>query len=190
MAYTVGTVVTDGIYRLNTTLRDQIDEEIRKVSRLHNPGTGDNVEDAMQAFEALTDAALVGTSASITVPITGASTTIGTSGDFSYVKEVIVLTFTRAHPLNAAKVVKQTWAIPAPVQAIYTGVTINIGTDPGDFASAGGVTETLARLIGWLEDHLIYEDITGAITVGGWTYQPGMSGIISQPRILDGVPNT
>lgn len=190
MPYTIDTDVADAVYRLNTTLEDDLGEQIRKVSRVNNPAAGDTVEDMMQGFEALTDAALVGTSGSVQINVTNASAVKGTSGIFSYVSHQMVLGFERAHPLAATKTVTTTFVIPAPANALYTGTTINIGSDPGDFASASGITETLARMIGWLEDNLIYEDITGAITVGGWTWVAGRSGIVTAPRLLDGNPAT
>lgn len=190
MPFTLGTVVDDATYRISLTLRDQYDEEIRKVSRLYNPAAPlEGVEDAMQAFEALTDAGLVSASATIQSAVTGASTLIGTSGVHSLVAHALVLGFDRPHPLNANKIVTTTFVIPAPVATIIAGVGFTI-TPGGDFASAAGPQDALNALVAWLQNNLVYEDITGAITVGGWTYRPGRSSLITDARILEGVANT
>lgn len=191
MAFTLATEIDNAVYRINLTLEDQINEQIRKVVRLNNPAApAEGVQAAMRAFEDMTDAALVATSASVVVGVTGASTVKGNSGDFSYVKEVIVLGFSRPHPLNAAKTATTTFSIPAPASALYSGTSIVIPASPASFAAAASVGESFAYLIDWLEDNLVFEDFTGAVTIGGWTFDAALSGIISQPRILDGVANT
>lgn len=190
MPFTLTPQVDDSVYRVNLTLEDQIGERVRKLFRLNNAAGTEGVEEAMQALEALSDAALVNASASLTAEVTGASTAKGTSGDFSYVSQQLVLTFSRGHPLNANKTILSTYVIPAPVDTIRNGTQIVLGDDPVSYGAAADATETLTHLINYLEDNLVYEDITDDITVGGWTFEPDRSGFISTARIQEGVPNS
>lgn len=190
MAYTLATDVANAIYSVRTTLEDHLSEQVRKVSRLRNGGgAGENLQAAMQAFEALTDAALVNATASIVVAVSGASQTKGTD-KFSMVVLSLVLGFERAHPLNAAKTITTAFLIPAPADAIIDDNGRPVYTRGETFTNASGPAEILGSLIDWLEDNMVYEAIDGSVTVGGWTFVDGRSGLISSASVLEGVAGT
>lgn len=121
------------------------------------------------------------TNAQVTHADAGGRTVTGmnasaTSALQSLISVMIELTFSQVNPINAAKTVVKTFLIPAPVQVIIeTDGTLDDGGTPGE----GSLDARLARLIANLEDWLVYVDATDAVTVGGWTYQSGKSGLVN-----------
>jgi hypothetical protein len=189
MAFTLGNKVDDAIYFVRTTLLDHRGEAVRKQFKINNP-TGEGVEDAMRAFESLTDAGVASASATIRTAVSGQNVAAANSGIDSQVAHSIVLVFERVHPLNASKKITTSFLIPAPAAAIINGVSIVVDMNAGDFASAAGKPQALGELIRFLSANLIYESVDGNTHKGGWTYQPTRSKLITDARILDGIANT
>lgn len=191
MAFTIAVNTANADYIIRLTQSDALHESVRKVFTVHNVGS--HVQDAMRSYEVVTQASIDEAGAGIDVPVTGASTAVGTSGMFPKIGDQLVLGFYRTHPVDASKTLRKVFVIPAPEPATYDLTTLKPILSRGvDFATAlGGAdrTEVLGALVDWLETALVY-DHDGTRYNGGWTYSEAMSGLISTAREYDGNPLT
>lgn len=195
MAFTMTPAgVLDQIYTTRITLEDFMAEKVKKVSRLSNEGVAGNMQSFWQAFEATTNAGLMLATQSAEVIITGQSTTITSTGqNWAGVEHVLLLGFTRVHPLNPAKMLTASFGIPAPVNAIVDTSEGRQGKPfmvRGEVFPGADVTEALGAMVDFLEDAIVYTDVAGTVHVGGWSYSEAASGLYSNPRIIDGVTGT
>lgn len=185
--------VLNQIYTTRVLLTDWLNESVKKISRLGNPGSAGNQQALWRAFEGATNAALEKATQTATVIISDQSNAATSSGQhWAGVEHVLVLGFTRVHPLNATKTLEASFGIPAPVDAI---IDTSNGQKPlivrgVDFASAAGITESVGAMVDFLEDALVYTDIEDTVHVGGWTYSEAKSGLLSNPRLIDSVSNS
>lgn len=189
MAITLGWDLEDGIYNVRILHRDGLNEEVKKSFRINN---GDqNLSDALEYYDAISQAGIVDLGASLDAEPAGASATSTSLGQFSKVGDMLVLAFYRGHPLDATKIITNEFVIVAPDPDIYSSVSKKPTPDlVATFATATPTdVQKLGALINWLEDNLITENF-GTITVGGWTYDPEASRLIGTPRVYDGNPRT
>lgn len=192
MAYTVTPAVPLNAY-VETTLR-QVDlngEPATKGFLLYNDGS--LYQDAMRAYESLSQPGIAGASVSSKHVLSAQNTTAGSSGAFPKSGDVLLLVFTRPHPVASmnGKIITNEFAIIGPHPDIidYPGgagtTPVPLVTGGETFATAATRPEALGALIDWLE---------GALTVtvlnvrypGGWTYNPAASRFLSLPKQYDG----
>lgn len=182
------TPVANGIYNVNITFRDHAEEEARKVTRLAN--VGGLINAALAATADVTHAGIVRMSASsrATIDMGVAEPNITMNGLYTLVNQRLILGFQRAHPLNTSKIIIASYGIPAPQNAVVTATNPKkpLMTRGITYANAGGLDEILGSLVDYLETALTYEDITGQVTVGGWTYSEARSGLVTTNGIIDG----
>lgn len=116
--------------------------------------------------------------------VTGLTATPGFDSPLSQVNNMLVLSFSQAHPLNAALTISKSVQLRAPNAAVIgTDGALVIASVVGDRSSKD---ENLRGVINYLESNLIYEAIDGSITVGGWTFNPSKSGYVAAPSVIDG----
>lgn len=117
--------------------------------------------------------------------VSGMSAAPASQDALSKVNDMISLNFTQVHPLNPALMVSKSVQVRAPSSVVIgTNGALVVASTVGDRSSAD---ENLRGLISFLEANLIYEDITGAITIGGWTWDAAGSAYISSGAVIDGV---
>lgn len=188
MAITIANGLTDGLFNIRMTIQDSIGEQIRKVFKLYDDGTpGEDLEAAMQAFEALTDGGIVSASASLDAGLTGANAT-PTAGDYDKTAWILMLGFERPHPLNSAKTAVTSFAIPAPDDAVIDADGRPVMTRGIGFTASAAPGEALGSLVDYLEDNLVMIPIDGVAYRGNWTYAPGRTALVSRAAIFDGSP--
>lgn len=180
-------LVLNGIYNTTSSFIDHAGESKRKVVRLANAGNIANLNNQYSALESLSLASLYKASVSQQLEVDVDASPASTGGIYSLSNIRLVLGFERGHPLNPSKIVTAGYSIPAPVNAIVS--TSNpkrpVAVRGVAFADAGGATELLGALIDYLEDALTFEDVTGDITVGGWTYVESRSGLGTVAGVID-----
>lgn len=118
--------------------------------------------------------------------VTGMAATPTSNDALSKVSDFLELVFYQVHPLNADKIITKSVQLRAPSSVVVNGTTgalIVAGTE-GDRSSAD---ESLRGVINYLAAHLIYEDVTGDITIGGWTWDSTRSKFGGSPFIADGL---
>lgn len=182
------TPILNSIYTSRVHVTDHAGEGKLKITRLSNAGAAGNLVASLNALESLMHASLDRLSVTQQMETTVDFGAASTSGLYTLANLRLVLGFQRDHPLNSAKVLTAGYAIPSPVNAIVStanpkrpvmerGIT---------FALAAGPTEALGALVDWLENALTYEDVTGEIHEGGWTYVESRSGLASVSGVIDG----
>lgn len=194
MAYTMTPEgVLNQIYQTRLTLRDYMDEEVQKVSRLANVGDAGNIELFWQQFEAMTNAGLMKGSMQSIVALSGLSTTIA-NGNHSKVTDNMLLGFTRTHPDYSNVLLTASFVIPAPVNAIVNETTGSKGLPIYErgiaFDEVAGIPQGLGAMIDFLEDALVYQDQGKEFHVGGWTFAEDRSRLFTKSRIIDGISST
>lgn len=194
MAFTMTPAgVLNQIYTTRLSLEDFMTERVKKISRLANIGATGNMQAFWRAFESQTNAGLILANQSAEVVISAQSLTIA-DGNHSKVTDLMVLGFTRAHPEYPSVVLKATFVIPAPIDAIVNDTPGSIGlpiyTRGIDFATAADPNEALGAMIDFLEDAIVYKDQGGTFHVGGWTYSDSRSRLMTASRIIDGISQT
>lgn len=186
MAFTIETNTAGADYNIRLTQGDALAESIRKVFTVRNVGS--NVQNAMRAYEGISQAGIEDAGASIEVIVSGASTTVGTAGLFPKVGDQLVLGFDRPHPITPAKLVTKAFVIVAPHPDIYdlgTKKPVMIRGEVFADALAADRATALGALVDWLEDALLYEH-DEVVYAGGWTYRESRSGLVGQSREYDG----
>lgn len=194
MAFTMTPAgVLNALYTTRIRLRDFMDEDAQKVTKLANVGSSGNMQAFWRAFESVTNAGLIKANQQQDIVISAQSTTIA-EGNHSKITDAMLLGFSRAHPDYPSKLVVASFVIPAPVDGIVNETTGSKGLpiyERGiDFATAAGVTEALGAMIDFLEDALVFTNPEGEVTVGGWTYSDSRSRLFTKSRIIDGIATT
>jgi len=188
MPSTIGVATLNATYKVRLRQRDVLEEELNKHFTVSNTGASGNLQAALRAYESLSQAGIVKSSAAIDANYSGASTTIASAGLFPKVGDLLILAFSRTHPVDASRIHTQEFAILAPVPAIYDTATKKpIMVRGVTFALAAGATEALGALVDWLEDSLVLE-VYGTEYVGSYTYDEPNTRLISIPKTYDGNP--
>lgn len=189
---TINPDIAESIYKVTWNSFDFMDETVRKTVRLNQETVGE-LEDVLEIFDELTSCGHSSIRASLEAVVTDFDTTAEV-GVHAKVIEQLVLVFIRQHPANANKTITTSFSIPAPVEAIVNnsgGAAIYTFPYPTATGSLVSNPDRLGYLIGWLEDNTIFEDtINQVITVGGWTFVPQRSVLVTNQRIYDGIQGT
>ncbi len=116
--------------------------------------------------------------------ITGLTPTPGFDSPLSQVNNMLVLSFSQPHPLNAALTITKSVQLRAPNAAVIgdDGALI-VASVVGDRSSKD---ENLRGVVNFLQDNLVYEAIDGSLTTGGWTFNEAKSAYVSAPSVIDG----
>lgn len=171
------------VVTVRAALADHFSETASKVFTLDGGISDATLVQVIEDMEALTNAAFSSMNVSAARSVSSLRSTPVNALERN-ISVFITLTFTRANPLNAAKTIVKAFTIPAPVaSAINSDGSLNVGSVVSTPATA---QEHLARLIDRLEDNLVYEDASGAITAGGWTFVPSRSGAATTANVIDG----
>jgi hypothetical protein len=182
------TPIINAVYTARVHVTDHAGEGKTKVTRLGNAGNAANLVASINALESLMHASLDRLSATQQLETTVTAGAASTSGLYTLANIRLVLGFERVHPLNPSKIITAGYAIPSPVNGIVstTNPKRPVMVRGISFGSAAGVTEALGALVDWLEDALTYEDATGDVNVGGWTYVDSRSGLATVTGVIDG----
>lgn len=194
MAFTIANLVEDATYVVRMTQADYNGDRVRKVNKLRNlhdiGGTDEsNLQLFMRSYELVSNAAIPDATVSQEVAVTGQDT-VANEGLNSKISDRLVLWFTRAHPLNAAKDIWASYIIIAPVNEIVESGGADAGNpiqvEGVDFGDASTPEEHLGAMILYLCSALTYEAIDGSITNGGWSYSAQYSGLVTAARDVGG----
>lgn len=186
MPATIATNVLDADYTVRLVQGDVMQESTRKTFKVRNINS--DIQNALRAYEGISQAAIEDGSANISTDITGANTVATGLGLFGKIGDFLALTFVRAHPIVAGRTVERTFVILAPHPDIYdTGTKKPVMVRGETFATALAGTRPMAlgSLVDWLEDALIYEH-DEVPYVGGFTYSEARSGLGGFLREYDG----
>lgn len=196
MPITFTPTVINQYYKVRLTQRDFFKERAKKVSFLYNAGNAGNLQSAFRVYEAASEAGITIATASQELLVSDWSTTTTSAGQNAKINDVLVLGFYKSHPLNDGLQVEAYFGIRSPVNAIIdlTGSTVGVGKpimERGiDFATAASVVEGLGALVDWLENALVFKSQEPAgenLYAGGWTFDMGLSGMVSNPRNIGGL---
>lgn len=189
MAITITpTPATNAYVQLLMKQQDSLGETMQKGNLLYNAG-GQYVP-YINAYEALSQARLLAPSVTTKHVTAGMLTTTGNAGEFPKVGDVLILVFTREHPVAemAGTTLTNEFIIMAPEPLTYdveTLLPVPEGGGAMDFATAATVPEKLQALINWLEDSLVVT-ILKTRYPGNWTYSPSDSRLTGFPKQYDG----
>jgi hypothetical protein len=182
------TPILNAIYTARVHVTDHAAESKTKITRLANAGAAGNLVASLNALEGLMHASLdrLGVTQQMETTVTAGAAS--TSGLYTLANLRLVLGFEREHPLNPSKIITAGYAIPSPVNAIVSTANPKrpVMVRGIAFSATSGPTEDLGALVDWLEDALTYEDVTGEIHAGGWTYVESRSGLASVSGVIDG----
>lgn len=171
MAATISpTPATGAFLTLNMTHVGNNGEKKQKGSLLYN--SGGNMQLALRAYDALTQAKLVPVSIVQSYTVTGQKTTTTATGSYPKVGDFVMLRFRREHPVAsmAGTFIYNEFVILAPVAAIIDAETNDLLMDEeADLATAATAGEYLGGLISWLEDALTVT-VLKVRYEGGWEY--------------------
>ncbi len=165
------------------TFQSLTGDEATKTFELDGGVTDTELQHLFDDIDALTNAKIIASSVSSVRQVTGLKSS-PVSALQSLVSNIMFLTFTKANPLNAAKLVKKTFSIPAFVDATVR--------DDGDnsivvaAAGTGSLPARIGRIIELLDADLEYVGADGAFYPGGWDYQSAQSGFGTVNDVIDG----
>lgn len=159
-------------------------ESATNVISIDGAAADADVEAFLDDVAAVSEAGMPRVTLSAERIVTGLTATPGFDSPLSQVNNMLVLSFSQAHPLNAALTISKSVQLRAPNAAVIgeDGALV-VASVVGDRSSKD---ENLRGAINFLEANLIYEAIDGSITVGGWTWNPSKSGYVSAPAVIDG----
>jgi len=177
MAYTVTPTPTLNAY-VQTNLR-QVDftgEPIVKNFLLYNANNAARYQEAMQAYESISQPGIASASVSQKLIVSSQNTTAGSGGAFPKSGDVLILAFTREHPVSsmAGTILTAEFAIIGPHDDIV-GTPVEgeplapVMVRGVAFSAAADRTEELGALVDWLEDALVVT-ILKTRYPGDWTY--------------------
>lgn len=171
MAVTIPAAADQRVVRL--LYEDVIGEQVVKTFGVDGATADVDLQSALDALDALTNAGVVKASISTAAVPTGFAA--ATNALQNTVGIIMALTFTQADPVNATQTITKSFIVPAPVDALR-----DVDQKP--------VTNnaSLNALINFLVGNLAFTGSDGVIRAGGWTYQRTMSGFGSVNRELDG----
>lgn len=177
-----------GITSVRLLIRDYYLETLNKVFTI-GPAVADaDLEAALTNFENLNNAGAVKASKSTNTAISGMSASASGNAE-SRVSVYAVLTFEQTSPYNPAVTLTKQFTIPAPLATLIdsSDPTHSSLIAPNTGAGAGTPAKRLGDLVAFLEDALaLFIEANAEIVVGGWTYSPTKSKIITAPRVFDG----
>ena len=168
---------------------DHAGERAKKVTKMASVLAVGNIEYVIQTLATLSHAGMNSLAVSVQAAVDlDSEPIVSVSGLYTLANIRLVLGFERVHPLNEAKIITAGYAIPAPVNDIVSSSNPKrpVMVREVTFAAAATDEERLGALVDYLCDALIYEDATGAITVGGWTYVESRSGLATVGGVIDG----
>lgn len=192
MAFTVTPAVPTNAYvRTNLLQRDYNGEPARKGNLLYN--SGGLYQEAMRAYESLSQPGIMSGAISATHVLSAQNTTATGLGQWPKSGDVLLLAFTREHPVAsmAGTIITNEYAIVGPHPDIVGTVS---GQDPTpapvivggeSFATASTRPEALGALIAWLENSLVVT-VLKTRYAGGWSYDPIATRFINFPKQYDG----
>lgn len=192
MAFTVTpAVVTDSYVKTQLRQRDYTNEPAQKGNLLFN--AGGNYQLAMRAYESLSQAGIVSGTISTQHVLSDQNTVATDLGQWPKSGDVLILAFTREHPVPAmaGTILTNEYAIVAPHPDIVGTVGVGNPTPAPiivtgeSFGTAATRPEALGALIEWLEDSLVVT-ILKTRYAGGWTYDPIATRFVSFPKQYDG----
>lgn len=140
----------------------------RQVLTVGGSMTSAQIEDLLDAVDAISNAGMASIAVHSSVDGFGQETAVGNSQNLLSAR--MFLTFERVHPLNAAKTITKTIAVPAFLDSLRDT----------DNKPVTGDTD-LNAYINLLEDFLLYEAVDGSLTTGGWLYNRNKSGFGTVP---------
>lgn len=182
MAATIGATADIANIRLN--LLGAWDEPATNVISVDGAAVDADIEAFLDDYAAVSEAGLPRVTVSAERIVTGLTATPGFQSPLSQVNNMLVLSFSQPHPLNAALTVTKSVQVRAPNAAVIgTDGALVVASVVGDRSSKD---ENLRGLINFLEDNLVYEAIDGSITAGGWTWNEAKSGYVAAPSVIDG----
>lgn len=159
-------------------------EEATTVTTLDGAAVDADVEQYLNDLDAVSTAGTPVVSLSARRQVTGMAATPVSQTFASSIANVLVLTFSQPHPLNAAKVINKSVQVRSPIAGVIgTDGALIIASVVGDRSSPD---ENLRGMINFLEDNLVYEAIDSSITVGGWTFNLAKSAFVTAASVIDG----
>lgn len=193
MAFTVTPAVATGAY-VKTSLkqRDYNNEPAQKGNLLYN--SAGEYQLAMRAYESLSQAGIATATISTQHVLSDQNTVATDLGQWPKSGDVLILAFTREHPVPAmvGTILTNEYAIIAPHPDIVGVVGVGNPTPAPvivtgeSFATAATRPEALGALIAWLENSLVVT-ILKTRYPGGWTYDPVATRFTSFPKQYDGL---
>lgn len=181
MAIAIGATPT--FLAVRASMLDSMGEDANKIFTIGGTVTDEELVDFLGWFETLTNGAFGKVTVSSSRVVTGMRPT-PVSQLYNLLANFMVLTFSQAHPLNATKTIRKSFVIPAiRALAVAAGGVPDVGSVN---ATPTLLPDYLANVIDFLEDNLVYEDIAGDVTIGGWTFQPSMSSLATASSVIDG----
>lgn len=184
MAFTISGNVLNGLYEIRILQTDILSESIRKSFEISNITTG-SVQNAMQAYEGISQAKIDSAAVSIGTTVTGASSSVTALGLFPKIGDQMVLGFDRPHPITTNRtLVTRSFVVLAPHPDVIDLTTLKPNMVRGTGFPGANRAEALGSLVDFLEDALTYEH-DGVVYVGGFTYREARSGLIGAGRQYD-----
>lgn len=160
------------------------EESATNVIAIDGAAVDADVEQFLDDMDAVSAAGMPRVTLSAERLVSGIATTPAFQSPLSQINNMLVLSFSQPHPLNAALTISKSVQVRAPVVTVIgTDGALIVASVVGDRSSAD---ENLRGIITFLEDNLIYEAIDASITVGGWTYNASKSGYVAAPSVIDG----
>lgn len=159
-------------------------EDATNVVTVDGAAADADVEQFLDDVDAVSLAGMPNVNLSARRNVTGLSSTPAFQTPSSQVNNMLILSFSQAHPLNAALTITKSFQLRAPNSAVIgTDGALVIASVVGDRSS---FDENLRGVIDFLEDNLSYEAIDGSITNGGWTFNVAKSAYVASPAVIDG----
>ncbi len=159
-------------------------EEATTVTTIDGAALDADIEQYLDDVDAVSTAGTPTVSLSGRRQVTGMAAAPG-GQTFAYsIANILVLTFSQVHPLNASKTINKSVQLRSPIAGVIgTDGALIIASVVGDRSSPD---ENLRGLITFLEDNLVYEAIDASLTVGGWTFNLSKSAFITAASVIDG----
>jgi len=184
MAFTISGDVLNGLYEIRILQTDVLAESIRKSFEIANIAAG-SVQNAMRAYEGISQASIDTANVSIGTTVTGASATVTSLGLFPKIGDQMVLGFDRPHPIVTNRsLVTRSFVVLTPHPDVINLTTLKPEMVRGELFPGATRTEALGSLVDFLEDALTYVH-DGVTYVGGFTYREARSGLIGAGRQYD-----
>lgn len=174
MALTIDLTAPD-FYEVSIRYRDVRGEKTTVTFMLDGALDSTAIQNRLRWFELLTNAAIDKCTVTARYEAT-AGRSVAVASPEQLVAAFAAITFQRTDPVNSAKTISKSIAIPAYISALWT-----TGGTPDE-------TQTqLALLIAALEDDLVIQANDGNYYVGGFTYNDAGSGFGTKPSKTDGL---
>lgn len=160
------------------------EETATNVIAIDGAAVDADVEQFLDDMDAVSTAGMPKVTLSAERLVSGVATAPAFQSPLSQVNNMLVLSFSQPHPLNAALTITKSVQLRAPVVTVIgTAGALIVASVVGDRSSAD---ENLRGVVSFLEDNLIYEAIDASIWVGGWTWNAAKSGYVAGNAVIDG----